>query len=163
MARPPKRFKPREQQSSDGTMRGRRVFRKGRYPVTPEEARDAAAAEERRRSSTPFVQVGFDETATANASFDGLGLPGAEDSDAAEIRPLADRTVTSKYDARPSSGTGPAVTDDTRPDVVIDLTVEGRLERKVVVDLTKLPPVDESLGSATYYVRHSAGWPVLGD
>ncbi len=163
MVRPPKRFKPRAQQSSDETTRSRRVFRKGRYPKTPEAARDAAAAEERRRAGAPFVEVGMDDTATANASFGTAELPVAEADAPTESRPLADRAVSSKYDARPSSGASPAPSDDARPDVVIDLTAEGRLERKVVVDLTKLPPVDESLRSETYYVRHSAGWPVLGD
>ena len=42
---------------------------------------------------------------------------------------------------------------------MIDLTEEGRLERRVVVDLTKLPPVDVTKRSKTVYVRHSSGWP----
>ena len=43
--------------------------------------------------------------------------------------------------------------------MVVDLTEEGKLERKVVIDLTKLPPVDLSRRSPTFYVRHSEGWP----
>ena len=146
MPRPPKKMNPGSHRSRQAAGDGR-IFRKGRFANTP------APADE---SDTRIVSVGGDDTETRNASF----APADEQRFTREATPLSDRTVTSKYDARPSSGSVPEA-DEAREDVVIDLTDDGRLERRVVVDLTKLPAVDVSKRSDTVYIRHSAGWRLL--
>ena len=125
------------------------MFSKGRFFRSPKVADEPTV-----------IDVGTDETTTVNATFPERVEEGQfGPSVGQEARPLIDRTITSKYDARPSSGPVPVDADASREDIVVDLTEAGKIERKVVIDLTKLPPVDVSMRSDSVYIRHSEGWP----
>lgn len=151
MPRPPKRINPGSHRTADRLSGSDRVFKKGRF---------LGRAKPDVVDESTVVELDEDGTATVNASFASASDQKMIDAPVDhEVQPVAERTITSKYEARPSSGAPGSVEDEAREDVVVDLTEAGVLERKVVVDLTKLPPVDVSKDSDTFYVRHSSGWP----
>lgn len=132
MVRPPKRINPAQHRG--GAAGDGRAFQKGRFANAPAPPDD----------ETPLP---IEDEPTPSPGFTVEDhVPG----------PLS--TVRSKYDGRPSTGAA-AKPDEAGEDVVIDLTESGRIERKIVVDLTKLPPIDVSRRSDSIYIRHSAGWP----
>ena len=158
MARPPKRINPQAHKTADRS--GGRAFRKGRYPtVKPGEPATFEGEE------PTVVDAGTDETRTVNAAFtspssDRPGtviVPTAAARDAEADAKYTETQDGSKYTTRPVAGHGPA---DDAPDTVVDL--RRSQDPEVVVDLSKLPPVDESQASETRYVRRSDGWPVTG-
>lgn len=148
MPRPPKKINPGAHRSARSSVG--RAFQKGRFansPATPEDA------------ESTIVRVGSDDTATENATF--ARAEGVPETDAPKSRSIAERTITSKYEARPSTGIAPGA--EAHEDVVIDLTDDGGVERRVVVDLSKLPPLDVGRRSDSVYIRHSDGWPTRKD
>lgn len=137
MPRPPKRINPQAHKTPNHSTEDGRAFRKGRFAATAGEP-----------------AVGREGTATLDAAFT---IPQPPPVSGGARQPGSGRG--SKYDARPATAGAPVRDARSPKDVAVHLTDDEERAGLVVIDLTKLPPVDPDSGSDTFYVRHSDGWP----
>ncbi len=142
MPRPPKKINPAAHRSTG-------AYRKGRFATSPVSPDESAISE---------IAPGDDPTATVNASFATVDDRRIDAAPTDAPHRLGEPRVRSKYDARPSAGAARTLGDGDDDGLVVDLTAPSPGEA-VVIDLTKLPPVDVSRRSSSVYVRHSDRWP----
>ena len=153
MPRPPKRINPQAHKTADHSIEDGRAFKKGRFGATGETPTAAPVPE----VDATVVDVGDEDTATHNAAFTTSQAKPAT----GEVRqPRGGHG--SKYDARPTTAAAPREARAPE-DVTVNLGRDDESTDQVVVDLTKLPPVDTEGGSDTVYIRHSEGWPTNAD